>query len=83
MIALFFTNTAKKQFFKLENHIQHQLSNNFDQLIQQPQIANLNIKKLRAPLNGYRLRSGDYRILFTKENATITIYQIAHRKDAY
>jgi len=42
-----------------------------------------NIKRLSIPLNGYRLRIGDYRILFTKEEKEILIYLLGHRKDVY
>ncbi|HYR77169.1 MAG TPA: type II toxin-antitoxin system RelE/ParE family toxin [Pyrinomonadaceae bacterium] len=42
-----------------------------------------NIKRLRQADFGYRLRMGDYRILFDVENATIVIQKIGHRKDVY
>lgn len=43
----------------------------------------LNIKKLQPPLEGYRLRVGEYRVLFDIEEDSILIYSIKHRKDAY
>jgi mRNA interferase RelE/StbE len=42
-----------------------------------------NIKKLRQADFGYRLRMGDYRILFDVEGDTIVIQKIGHRKDVY
>ena len=42
-----------------------------------------NIKRLRRADFGYRLRMGDYRILFDVEDDTITIQKIGHRKDVY
>jgi mRNA interferase RelE/StbE len=42
-----------------------------------------NIKRLREADFGYRLRMGDYRILFDLEGDTIVIQKIAHRKDVY
>jgi len=35
--------------------------------------------------DGYRIRSGDYRILYRIDNASkrVYIYRIKHRKDAY
>ena len=42
-----------------------------------------NIKRLRQADFGYRLRMGDYRILFDLENDTIVIQKIGHRKDVY
>jgi mRNA interferase RelE/StbE len=42
-----------------------------------------NIKQLREVDFGYRLRMGDYRILFDVEDDTIVIQKIGHRKDVY
>lgn len=42
-----------------------------------------NIKRLRQADFGYRLRMGDYRILFDVEDDTIVIQKIGHRKDIY
>jgi mRNA interferase RelE/StbE len=42
-----------------------------------------NIKRLRQADCGYRLRMGDYRILFDVEGDTIVIQKIGHRKDVY
>ena len=44
----------------------------------------INSKKLKNDL-GYRLRIGDYRILYTVDNVIqiIEIYKIGHRKDIY
>ena len=42
------------------------------------------VKKLKSPLAGLRLRCGDYRIFFDlKENNMIQIVAVRHRKDAY
>ena len=42
-----------------------------------------NIKKLVNFEPAYRLRVGDYRILFDVENEEITVGRILHRKDSY
>ncbi|HKP37455.1 MAG TPA: type II toxin-antitoxin system RelE/ParE family toxin [Pyrinomonadaceae bacterium] len=42
-----------------------------------------NIKRLREADFGYRLRMGDYRILFDVEGDTIGIQKIGHRKDIH
>lgn len=41
------------------------------------------IKKLSGSLNAYRIRIGDYRIGFYKENNTIKLTAFAHRKEIY
>jgi len=42
-------------------------------------------KKLTGSLNEYRVRVGDYRILYSINDTIITIFifKIAHRKEAY
>ncbi len=42
-----------------------------------------NIKQLRGSDFGYRLRMGDYRILFDVEGDTIVIQKVGHRKNVY
>ena len=42
------------------------------------------IKKLKPPLNGFRLRCGEYRLFFDHVGEeTIVILAVRHRKDAY
>jgi mRNA-degrading endonuclease RelE of RelBE toxin-antitoxin system len=41
------------------------------------------IKKLEGVENAYRLRSGDYRIIFERTGSIIVIFKISNRKDAY
>jgi len=41
------------------------------------------IKKLTHFTPEYRLRVGDYRILFEIKEQKITIYRVKHRKEAY
>ncbi len=43
----------------------------------------LDIKKLKGYDNHYRIRVGDYRILFFREEDTAKIYDISHRGDVY
>jgi mRNA-degrading endonuclease RelE of RelBE toxin-antitoxin system len=45
---------------------------------------NGDVKKLKPPLNGYRLRGGDHRIFFdSKAENTIEITAVRHRREAY
>jgi mRNA interferase RelE/StbE len=41
------------------------------------------VKKLANFMPEYRLRVGDYRILFETEGDKVIIYRIRHRKEAY
>lgn len=42
------------------------------------------VKKLQPPRHEFRLRVGDYRVLFLpREDLTIEVLRVHHRKDAY
>jgi len=41
------------------------------------------VKRLTEYRPEYRLRVGDYRVLFELEDKTIVIYRIIHRREAY
>jgi mRNA interferase RelE/StbE len=57
--------------------------NGIDSLRENPR--NINVKKLVNRSNEYRLRVGDYRVLFfiEEEDKAIKISRVIHRKDAY
>ena len=42
-----------------------------------------NVKKLKGSSNEYRLRVGDYRMLFALEGRRVTVYAVGNRKDIY
>ena len=41
------------------------------------------VKKLTNHTPEYRMRSGNYRVLFEVEEERIVIYRVLHRKEAY
>jgi len=41
------------------------------------------VKRLTASTPEFRLRIGDYRVLFEIEGARVIIYRVRHRKEAY
>jgi mRNA-degrading endonuclease RelE of RelBE toxin-antitoxin system len=42
------------------------------------------VKKLKVPLAGFRLRCGDYRLFFDSvDDDAITITGVKHRREAY
>ena len=48
-------------------------------------LSNVDIKKMKSCIDIYRMRCGDYRIVFeaNKMIITILVVKIAHRKDVY
>ena len=42
------------------------------------------VKKLKPPRTGFRLRCGDYRVFFDQQDGnTITVSAVRHRREAY
>lgn len=41
------------------------------------------VKKLKLPFTGLRLRCGDYRVFFDLKDQSMEITAVRHRKDAY
>jgi mRNA interferase RelE/StbE len=42
-----------------------------------------NVKKLKGSINEYRLRIGEYRVLFELDPRKVTVYAVGNRKDIY
>jgi len=42
-----------------------------------------NVKKLKGASDEYRLRIGDYRVLFELEGRRATVYAVGNRRDIY
>ena len=81
-MKLLITKTAVKQLLRIPYHQRVKLEAKIEQLAQAT--GSLQVKKLSGrPC--WRLRVGDYRILYSidKKNKSITILNAQHRKDAY
>ena len=77
-----FTTAAARQLRKLDESIQLRLAPHLNSLPENPRPAGS--KKLKGTV-GYRLRVGDYRILYEIEDtpSRILIVKIAHRREVY
>ena len=80
MPSVFFTASARKALEKLPRTDQERIGEKIDLLEKGGRVDS---KKLANPPNCYRIRVGDYRILFTLVEGEATIYRIVHRKEAY
>ncbi len=74
---------ALKQLEKIPKKERAAVVEKIDLLLTQSH--NLDIKKLQGYYNLYRLRVGDYRVVFRPEieSSSIKIGMIAHRKEVY
>ena len=79
---VYFKPSAEKELINLPKHIVESVVLKIDTLIfnPRPRIS----KKLKGE-DSYRLRIGDYRIVYNidDKNKTITVFRIRHRKDVY
>jgi len=78
-----FTKTALKSIKKIRKEDQARIVKNIEELVESP-FTKANIKKLKDS-SYFRLRVGDYRILFNRNDTTemIDIIDVLHRRDAY
>ncbi len=82
MYKIAIISSAQKDLDDLEKRFFHQIKSKIDSLKSNPRPPNC--LKLTAE-EGYRLRSGDYRVLYRidDKNRLIYIYRIKHRKESY
>ncbi len=73
---------AVKQLQKLDKSVANDILDGIEEFAENPILTK--IKKLKTPFDGaYRLRLGDYRIIFYQEDDLMLISKIAHRKQIY
>jgi mRNA interferase RelE/StbE len=89
MYTIEFTNKAEKDLGKLPKQAIARILEKVDKLAEEPRPSGY--KKLtdfhvsNAPDELYRIRIGDYRVIYSIEDEiiTITVVKVAHRKEVY
>jgi mRNA interferase RelE/StbE len=78
-----FSSTAERQFKKLSVQLQKRLTPKIDALAKNPRPSGM--KKLEGEENLYRIRVGDYRIIYQiQDNKLIVlVVKIGDRKEIY
>jgi len=72
---------AIKDLTKIHKAEVNKIFSKIEELEKFPQVPNL--KKLTNFHPPYRLRVGNYRVLFDIVNDKITVYRVKHRKESY
>ncbi len=72
---------ALKDLSKLDKTTAKNIFSKIEKLEYFPQ--GTNIKKLTNFIPPYRLRVGDFRVLFDVEDNNLTVYRVKYRKDSY
>jgi mRNA interferase RelE/StbE len=83
MYTIEFTSSAQKEILHLPVLIQQRLEPIFNNLERQPRPHGC--KKITGRLNTWRIRIGDYRILYEINDRAnmILVFHILHRKEIY
>jgi mRNA interferase RelE/StbE len=76
------TPAAQEQYRQLPRVIQARVLKLLERLEQWPEVSG--VKPLTGRLAGrYRLRTGDYRVLFRLERDTVVVERLGHRRRFY
>ena len=80
-----FTKSARKEFDRLPARIREQVRDALTLLSHNPFTDLLKTKKLKGPAYLYRMRVGDYRIVYEvrKLKLMVVIIKVGHRRDIY
>jgi len=78
-----FSKSAEKELFKLPDIEIGRILEKIKSLSLNP--TPTDVQKLKGKINLWRIRSGNYRIIYSivEEKITIEIIRIRHRKDSY
>ncbi|QQR79968.1 MAG: type II toxin-antitoxin system RelE/ParE family toxin [Deltaproteobacteria bacterium] len=84
MYRLQIKESALKELKKIPYRIRCQIDEKLQRLVQNPERRYLDIKKMKGH-DLYRMRSGDYRIIYQKQDAQliVLIVTVGHRKEVY
>ena len=83
MYHVSYASQAANFLRKAQQKLQKQMKQKIERIAQNPFAPNPSAEKMKGFPHGYRLRVGDYRILFDVSRQTIGVHRIKHRKDAY
>lgn len=80
-----FTKSANKEFSQLSAAIKQKIIDAIELISTNPYSELLKVKKLKGAPSLYRVRIGDYRVVYEvkKDVLVIVIIKIGHRKEVY
>ncbi|MDZ7970480.1 MAG: type II toxin-antitoxin system RelE/ParE family toxin [Nostoc sp. DedSLP03] len=78
-----FTNGARKMFKKLSQELQDRIQPKIDELAIEPRPNG--VKKLQGEENTYRIRVGDYRVIYDifDDVLLVNVIDVGHRSKIY
>jgi len=82
MRTVSYTRDARRTLLKLPRPTAERIVSKIDQLAADPVSLVNNVKALKGG-DGFRLRVGDYRVIYTETLIVLTIVKIGHRGGVY
>lgn len=84
MWSISYTADAVRALSRMDRVVARRIRTKIAALAQSPLSPNNNVKKLSG-IEGYRLRVGDWRVIFTlrQEILTVVVIRIGHRREIY
>lgn len=81
--SIVYKRSASEELLQLPVHTARKVKSAINSLSESPRPHNC--KKLKGSLNEYRIRIGNYRVIYTIADTIliVTIIKIAHRKEVY
>ncbi len=78
-----FSKGAKKQFRKLPLDVQERIQTKINDLAIEPRLNG--VKKLQGDDNSYRVRVGDFRVIYELDDDVliVTVIKVGHRNEIY
>ena len=76
--------SAKKEILNLPGHVRRSVEEELVKLEDEPRPTG-RFKVLKPPLEGYRIRVGDWRVLYVVDDLKreVFVYSVSHRGEAY
>ena len=80
-----FTRSALREFMRLDTAMRERIAESLEWLAGHPRSTVLDIKKLHAPVPVFRLRVGDYRVVYESkgDRLVILVVRVQHRSRVY
>ncbi len=83
MYSIVITKSAKKDIESLEVHIKVRLKKKLLYFASLNDIHTVSKRLESSVIGDYRIRIGDYRVIFDLDDFQIVILRVQHRKDVY
>lgn len=80
-----FQKSAYKEYKKLPKKIRERIDESLEILSISPFNDILNFRKIRGKNHHYRIKIGDYRVIYTPRESVLVVrvIRVGHRKDVY